>query len=155
MNQEREKQVEILFQFHSELLEQEIKEKMLAVVDDEDLGYYKIESIPAYTPGIATGDIVQAEYDDTAEMLTYMEKVKASGNSVIWVVIVDDETLMDDVQETFYNLHCNSVAISERFFTMEVNAEINYLRIKNKLIELRAAGAIDFAEACLSEDHQY
>ncbi len=150
-----EKKVRILFRFYSEILEEDMEETIWADTTNENLGHYKLDSIPFYVPYIATDDIVHAAYDDDEEMLVYQETVEASGNSTIWVVITKENVSADELQETFYDLGCLSDAISNQFFTMEVKAETNYLIVKDKLNELKAGGMIDYTEGCLSVNHQY
>ncbi len=122
--------VKILFRFYSDVLEQQTVETLWAVAVNESMGYYQIDSIPFYIPFIATDDIVCAQYDETEEMLTYRETIEPSGNSTIWVVITDDATDINEVRTIFENLECISESLSERYFTMEVKATINYLQVK-------------------------
>ncbi len=46
-------------------------------------------NIPFYA-GIASGDIVYAEYDEQEGFLTFREVKEFSGNSTIQVVVLDD-----------------------------------------------------------------
>ncbi len=147
--------MKILFRFYSEQLEQDMVETMWADIVNANLGHYKLDSIPFYVPFVATDDIVQAEYDDVEEMLLYKETVEASGNSTLWIVIINDKADADEIREVFYEMDCLSDSSSSHFFTMEVKAEINYHVIKNKLNELKAEGMIDYMEGCLSVNHQY
>ena len=152
---EDDKHVEILFRSYSTILEQDVAEAIWADVVDGDLGYYKLYSIPLYTSAVASDDIVRAEWDEDEIMLTYRETVQPSGNSIIWVVVTDDDTDIDAIRKTFFELNCFSEALSNRYFAMEVKAETNYLQIKNKLNTLKSQKLIDFAEPCLSLRHQY
>jgi hypothetical protein len=152
---ENDNMVKILFRFYSEMLEQHTVETLWAEILDANLGHYIIDSIPFYVPFIATQDVVHAAYDEAEEMLTYEETITHSGNSTIWVVITNDATDIDVVRDVFTELDCLSEALSDRYFTMEVKRATNYLRIKNKLNELRSAGMIDYAEPYLSKEHQY
>lgn len=152
---EERKQVEILFRSYSTILDQEVAEAIWADIVDLDLGYYKLYSIPLYTSFIASDDVVHAEWDDDEIMLTYRETVQPSGNSTVWVVVVHDDTDIDDIRKTFFELDCLSEALSNRYFAMEVKAETNYLHIKDKLNTLKGERLIDYAEACLSVQHQY
>jgi Domain of unknown function (DUF4265) len=152
---ENHQTVKILFRFHSEILDQEVTEIIRAETVNLEMGKYKILDIPFYTTGIATDDIVRAAYNDDEEMLLYQETFTSSGNSIIWIVITDDETEIEDVQQIFFDLECDSEEVSERFFAMEVKSSTNYLRVRDKLISLKSEGIIDFAEPCLSHAHQY
>ena len=148
-------QVEILFRSFSTILDQDVAETIWADVVDLDLGYYKLYSIPLYTSAIASDDLVRAEWDDEEIMLTYRETVQPSGNSTVWVVIVNDDTDIDEIRKTFFEMDCLSEALSNRYFAMEIKAVTNYLHIKDKLNALRSQRLIDYAEPCLSEKHQY
>lgn len=148
-------QVKILFSFYSDLLEQDAMETIWADIVDITMGYYKISSLPFYVSLIATGDLILAEYDDEEEMLTYRQTIQASGNSTIWVVMTDEEVDIDDVRELFHELDCFSDPITDRYFSMEVKASVNYLRVKDELNRLRSERIIDYAEPCLSVNHQY
>lgn len=152
---EEDKQVEILFRSYSTILEQEVAETIWADVVDESMGYYKLYSIPLYTSFIASDDIVRAEWDDDELMLTYRETVKPSGNSTVWVVVVDDDTDIEEIRKAFFEIDCFSEALSNRYFAMEIKAGTNYLHVKNKLITLKAQKLIDYVEPCLSDKHQY
>jgi len=152
---ENDKQVEILFRSYSNILEQDVAETIWADVIDAELGYYQLYSIPLYTSGIASDDVVHAEWDDDEIMLTYRETINPSGNSTIWVVIVDDDTDIEEIRKEFFEMDCLSEALSNRYFAMEVKATTNYLHIKDKLNTFKSQQLIDFAEACLSLQHQY
>jgi Domain of unknown function (DUF4265) len=147
--------VSILFRSQSEIIDQEVIEIIRAETINQEMGKYKISDIPFYTPGVATGDIVHAEYNDTEEMLGFLETLFASGNSTIWVVITDENFSIEEIQEIFLELDCDSEEVSEHFFAMEVKSSTNYLRIRDRLNELKSEDIIDFAEPCLSEIHQY
>lgn len=155
MTESGKKAVKILFRFYSDILEQDMEETIWGIVADETKGHYQLDSIPFYVSNIATDDIVHAAYDDTEETLTYQELIQPSGNSIIWVVVTDDDTDIDEIRALFDELDCLSEALSNRFFAMEVKAQTNYLHIRNKLNELKAEKLIDYTEACLSAQHQY
>jgi hypothetical protein len=152
---EETKQVEILFRSYNAILEQDVAETIWADVVDLESGYYKLYSIPLYTSFVATDDVVHAEWDDDEVMVTYRETVQPSGNSTVWVVVVDDDTDIDNIRKTFFEMDCLSEALSNRYFAMEVKADTNYLQVKDKLNTLKAQRLIDFAEPCLSTRHQY
>jgi hypothetical protein len=152
---EKHKHVKILFRHYSDMMEQEIIEKLEAEVVDESRSFYKIISIPLYTPFVAVGDVVFAEWSDDEGMLTYGEKVQPSGNSTVWVVRLADHTEIVDIRAIFEELHCLTRSASDRFFAMQVRENINYLKIRDKLNELKGEGLIDYAEPYLSEQHQY
>src|SRR5689334_10017802 len=111
MDDFQNKAVKILFRFYSEVLEQEMEETIWGIEVNKDLGHYQLDSIPFYVSSIATDDIVLAEYEDTEEMLLYKEIIRSSGNSIIWVVITDDDTDIDDIKTIFEELDCLSEAL--------------------------------------------
>ncbi len=149
------KKVRILFQFHSELLDEDMEETMWADIVNANLNHYQLDSIPFYTPFIATDDIVHAEYDDVEGMLLYKETIQPSGNSTLWIAVLNESTDIDEIRDIFFELDCISDSLDDRFFVMEVKAKTNYLLIKNKLNELKAEKIIDYTEGCLSVNHQY
>ena len=152
---EKHKHAKILFRFYSDLMDQEVKEKLEADSVDEQRSFYRLITIPLYTPFVAVGDVVYAEWSDDDGMLAYREKVQPSGSSTIWVVRIDDHTEIVDIRGIFEELHCLTRSASDRFFAMEVKENINYLKIRDKLNELKGEGLIDYAEPYLSEQHQY
>src|SRR6478752_7856427 len=144
----------IVFRFHSDVLDQEMVETLWAEIVDEESGQYRIDSVPFYIPFIATDDIVTAEYDSEEEALLFTEKLKASGNSIVWVAIMSNVIKMDMIQEIMEEMGCESEAFADRYFSMEIKAETNYLKVRDKLLELTQEGLIDFQEAFISEEHQ-
>ena len=147
--------VKVLFSVYSELMEQEITEIMSAEIANADLSHYKILSIPFYVPLISSGDIVYAPYDDDQGMPKYIETVDPSGNSNIWVVITDDQSDIDNIRTHFSEMDCPSEVVSDRFFAMNIKATANYLKVRNKLQELKSEGILDYSESSLAETHQY
>jgi len=144
----------ILFRFHSEVLDQDMVETLWAEILDAEAGQYRIDSVPFYIPFIATDDIVTAEYDSDAESLVFSEKIKSSGNSIVWVVLMSNVIRIDMIREIMEELGCDSEAFDERYFSMEISADTNYLKVRDKLLELTQEGLIDFEEAYISEAHQ-
>jgi hypothetical protein len=152
---ENNKHVKILFRFFSDILKEQMMETIWADTVDESRGYYRLDSLPFYVPSVATDDVVHAQYDDSEEMLTYLETVKPSGNSIVWVVITGEQSDIDDVIDYFDEMDCLSEALSDRYFAMEIKAETNFLQVKDRLNELRSAGIIEYTVPCLSARHQY
>src|SRR4051812_33290180 len=93
--------VKILFRFYSKVLEEETVETMWAQVVDQTKGWYKIDNIPFYAPLLASDDVVLAEYDDLEQMLAYRNTVEYSGNSTVWVVIMDKSIEIEDIRKNF------------------------------------------------------
>lgn len=150
---EEEEYEKILFQFHSDVLDEETIETMWAVVIDKEKGLYKLDSIPFYAPNVAANDIIYAEFDEDQERLTYRHIVEASGNSTVQVVIMDSKTTANEVREIFNDLGCASEKFSDGYFVIDVPFSLDYNPIQNKLIELEEAGLLAYAEPCLSEKH--
>lgn len=148
-------EVRILFRFYSEEFENEMKEIMWGLPVDTERGFYQLDSLPFYIPFVATDDIVHAEWDEEENMLAYRETVQPSGNSIIWVVVTDEDIDIDDIRFQFFEMNCMSEAVSDHFFSMEVKASTSYLQVKNHLNKLRSQGILDYKESCLSENHQY
>lgn len=128
---------------------------MWAEVVDEAQGFYKLDNIPFYVPLIACNDVVFAEYDDAESFLTYRKTIEHSGNSTIHVIIMDDSYEINTLREIFDTLGCESERLNHKYFAMEVPAQLEYIPIKKKLNELRKDDILDYAESCLSENHQY
>lgn len=147
--------VKILFRFHSDVLDEETVETLWATVVDEKNGLYKLDNIPFYAPLVASGDIVYAEYDDFEERLTFRKTVEHSGNSTIQVVLIDKAADINSIRDIFNELGCESERANEGYFSMEVPASVDYSPIRRKLDELQQEGILDYAEPCLSEQHQY
>lgn len=150
---EEEEYEKILFQFYSNVLDEETIETMWAVVIDKEKGLYKLDSIPFYAPNVAADDIIHAEFDEDQERLTYRQTVEASGNSTVQVVILDSGTDTNEIREMFDSIGCSSEKYSEGYFVIDVPSSLNYLAVQNKLTELQNAGILDYAESCLSKKH--
>lgn len=151
----QDENVKILFQFHSDIFDEEMVETMWATIVDKDKGLYKLDNIPFYAPLIASDDIVFAEFDEQQQRLTYRKTVEFSGNSTVQVVIIDKKTEANEIREIFLALGCVSEKLNKSYFAMEIPFDKDYKPIKQKLIELEAQEIIGYAEPCLSDKHQY
>jgi hypothetical protein len=149
-----EKLVKIVFGLYSEIFEQDMTEILDAAVTDQEKGYFKIESVPLFSPRIASGDIIWAECDDKIGMLTYRETVRASGNSTVHCVVLDDEYDVEAIRRLFEEMGCRSDN-SNSYFALDIPAAINYVPIKRRLDELEKEDIIDYQESCLSGRHEY
>lgn len=145
--------VKILFRFHSDTLDETVVETLRASIVNGDKGHYRIDNIPFYVPGLACGDIVFAEFDDDEAALTYRETIRPSGNSTIQVIVMDQSKNVEDVREIFREMGCESEGKGNNYFVMEVPADMDYGPVKLKLELLLDKGILDYAEACLSENH--
>lgn len=145
--------VKVLFRFYSNILEEETIETMWVEIMDEAGDLYILDSIPFYAPNLASGDIISAAYDEDEKMLTYKETVSFSGNSTIQVIVFDKTVDTNDIRDVFHNLGCVTEKFKDRYFVIDVQADLNYAPIRAKLKELTDAGVIDYAEPCLSAEH--
>lgn len=146
--------VRILFQFHSDLLNGEMTEMIWTTIVDQDKGFYKIDNIPFHAPLIATGDVVLAMFDDRKHVLTYRETITHSGNSVVRVLITDEDKDLNSIRYLFSELGCPSEKANDRYFTLEIPASVDYKIIKQKLDELEASGIIKYKEPCIADGHR-
>lgn len=149
-----ENNVKILFQFHSDIFDEEMVETMWATAIDKDKGLYKLDNIPFYAPLVASDDIVFAEFDEQQQMLTYRKTVEYSGNSTIQVVLMDKLKDINTIRKTFEELGCVSEKVNDGYFSMEIPALIDYKFIKQKLDDLEQNEIIGYAEPCLADQHR-
>ena len=150
----QEDSVKILFNFHSDIFNEEMVETMWSTIVDSNKGFYKIDNIPFYVPLVASGDIVFAEFDEQQLMLTYRKTVEFSGNSTIQVVLIDKLKDINSIRKTFEKLGCDSEKVNDGYFSMEIPALVDYRLIKQKLDELEQNEIIGYAEPCLADQHK-
>lgn len=150
----QENSVKILFQFHSDIFDEEMVETMWATIIDRNKGFYKIDNIPFYAPLVASDDIVFAEFDEQQQMLMYRKTIESSGNSTIQVVLLDNSRDINYIRKTFEELGCVSEKVNDGYFSMEIPALVNYKLIKQKLNELEQSEIIGYAEPCLADQHR-
>ncbi|MBN8788663.1 MAG: DUF4265 domain-containing protein [Terrimonas sp.] len=146
--------VKILFQFHSDIFDEEMVETMWATTVDRNKGLYKLDNIPFYAPLVASDDIIFAEFDEQQQMLTYRKTVEFSGNSTIQVVLMDKSKDINTIRKTFEELGCVSEKVNDGYFSMEIPALIDYKFIKQKLDDLEQNEIIGYAEPCLADQHR-
>jgi hypothetical protein len=147
--------VKIFFRFYSDILDEEMEETVWAEVFEKEYGYYKIDNTPFYIPKIATGDIIWAEYNETEGVLTYRKTIRPSGNSTIHAIILDEEYDIEAIRDIFEIIGCKSEKFNDKYFALDVPANVDYFPIKRKLDEFEKEGILDYAESCLSDKHQY
>jgi len=145
----------ILFRFYSNLLEESTVETLWALMIDPVKGYYKLDNIPFYVPGLASDDIILAEYDEDEQMMTYRELVECSGNSAIQVIVRDTGKDASSLRADFKKAGCPSEGLNERYFVVGIPVGLDYGPIRQRLVQLQEAGIIDYAEACLADGHRY
>lgn len=142
--------VKILFRFYNDIFEEEMTESMWATVIDEYKGLYKLDNIPFYAPGVASDDILLAEFDAQEQMLTYRRTVEYSGNSTIQVVLMDKTIDINTIRDFFRELGCVSEKANKGYFSMKIPASVDYKIIKQKLDDMETRGIIGYAEPCLA-----
>jgi hypothetical protein len=147
--------VKILFNFYSDILDEQTNETMWAEVVDAKKGYYKIDHIPFYVPALASGDLVLAEYHTDHSMLMYRETVEYSGNSTIHIIIMDDELEITTLIKLFEEMGCPSEGLNDSYLALEIPANVDYIPVKQKLEQMEKDEVIGYAESCLAEGHQY
>jgi len=147
--------VKILFNFYSDILDEQTTETMWAEVIDTEKGYYKIDNIPFYVPMLASGDIVFAEYDNDQQMLSYRETVEHSGNSTIHIIIMDDELEMPTLTKILVELGCSYEGMNDKYLALEIPADVDYVPVKRILDQMETDENIGYAETCLSNNHRY
>ena len=152
MSNRNNNHVKILFNFYSNVLEEQTIETMWAQTIDSQKGIYEIDNIPFYA-SIATGDIVIAEYDEDEQMLTYRKTSEYSGNSTIQVVILDKTVPMIELRGIFDSKSCETEQLNDGYFVINVPANEDYKIIKDELVMLEEKGIIDYAEPALSDKH--
>lgn len=147
-------QVKILFNFHSDIFDEQMVETVWADEIDKEKGLYKIDNIPFYIPLVASEDIVIAEFDKTEQMLTYRKTYKYSGRTVVQVVIMDKTTKTNTIRDIFYKLGCESEKANEGYFSMEIPSDLNYKPIKKELDRMENSEIIGYAEPTISDKHR-
>lgn len=144
----------VLFKYHSNVLDKEVKETMWALEIDPEKGHYKLDSIPFYGASIATSDVFKAVFDEVEGCLVYENTVTTSENSIILVMITDEMSDCKLLQQEFKNRHCDSEALNDTYFSMEILKSIDYTLIKELLDDYEIKEIINYAEPCLSKKHR-
>ena len=147
-------QVKILFNFHSDIFDEQMVETVWADKVDQEKGFYKIDNIPFYIPLVASEDIVFAEFDETEQMLSYRKTIEYSGRTVVQVVIMDKTFETNTIRDIFFKLGCESEKANEGYFSMEIPANLDYKPIKKELDRMENTEIIGYAEPTISDKHR-
>lgn len=147
-------QVKILFNFHSDIFDEQMVETVWADKVHQEKGFYKIDNIPFYIPLVASEDIVFAEFDETEQMLTYRKTIEYSGRTVVQVVIMDKTVETNTIRDIFFKLGCESEKANEGYFSMEIPANLDYKPIKKELDRMENSEIIGYAEPTISDKHR-
>ena len=154
MNLEKNNHKKITFKYYSNILEEEVVETMWCEIINESKGIYKLDNIPLYGPLIASDDIFYAEFDDNEEELVFREVIESSGNSVVQVLILNEDFNKEIVRKKVFDLGCKSEGMNDNFFVIEIPIVVNYNSIKKLLDEYENKKFIEYAEPILSIKHQ-
>lgn len=154
MTKENKDLKKVLFRYYSDVLEEETVETMWAEIIDEEKGLYKLDNIPFYGPMIAAGDIFHALIDSDEEILVFDEVIEFSGNSVVQVILMDESFEIDILKSKLNEYGCELEVVNDRFFVVNIPAEISYLEVKNIFDEYENNEIIQYAEPVLSSQHQ-
>jgi len=154
MNLEKNNHKKITFKYYSNILEEEVVETMWCEIINESKGIYKLDNIPFYGPLIASDDIFYAEFDDNEEVLVFREVIESSGNSVVQVLILNEDFNKEIVRKKVFDLGCKSEGMNDNFFVIEIPIVVNYNSIKKLLDEYENKKFIEYAEPILSIKHQ-
>lgn len=147
-------QVKILFNFHSDIFDEQMVETVWADKVHQEKGFYKIDNIPFYIPLVASEDIVFAEFDETEQMLTYRKTIEYSGRTVVKVVIMDKTVETNTIRDIFFKLGCESEKANEGYFSMEIPANLDYKPIKKELDRMENSEIIGYSEPTISDKHR-
>ena len=147
-------QVKILFNFHSNIFDEQMVETVWADKVDQEKGLYKIDNIPFYIPLVASEDIVFAKFDETEQMLTYRKTIEYSGRTVVQVIVMDKTTETNIIRDIFHKLGCESEKAIEGYFSMEIPANLDYKPIKKELDRMENSEIIGYAEPTISDKHR-
>ncbi len=63
--------ISLLLYYHSDVTGDETAETVLALPVDPARGFYRIDGIPLYAPGLACGDVVQATAEQPGSVLVF------------------------------------------------------------------------------------
>nr|WP_317631312.1 DUF4265 domain-containing protein [uncultured Flavobacterium sp.] len=155
---EQENFREILFQYESNITNEEITEALWAEIVNAEENQYMLYSIPLHGFMIAPGDIFVAVEEEVEgeTFLVFDHVTNYSGNSVIQVIIPEEEHTAE-VEEKLNDLAsegCHLDKINENIILMAVPFEVDFNAVKSLLDGLAATEVLDYAEPIISDKHQ-
>jgi hypothetical protein len=108
---------------------------------------YEVWNIPFYTSNIALEDLVKVV--EIKGELYYDDLIKTSGNSVIQLLILSNESQVV-IGKIFEDLNCNWEGSEQLdYISISIHRKLEYLPIKLILDEGQQIGRWDYKEACL------
>ena len=155
---EQENFREILFQYESNITNEEITEALWAEIVNAEENQYMLYSIPLHGFMIAPGDIFVAVEEEVEgeTFLVFDHVTNYSGKSVIQVIIPEEEHTAE-VEEKLNDLAsegCHLDKINENIILMAVPFEVDFNAVKSLLDGLAATEVLDYAEPIISDKHQ-
>lgn len=144
----------VLFKYQSNVLDKAVQETMWALEIDQEKGHYQLDSIPFYGASIATKDVFKASFDEEEGALVYEQTVSTSENSIVLVMVTEESYDEKLLRQEFKNRHCDSEALNNTYFSMEILKSVDYAPIKDLLETYETEGIINYAEPCLSKKHR-
>ena len=144
--------LKIKFNYFSSLLDKEITEELEAEKLEED-NLYKLISIPLYGPFIAIGDEFYATFSTKDDSLTYNNVLNYSENSVIHIIVSNNDIFKETLKRELINFKCNTIDVNNILLVVDIPKKNNYKIIESKLSDYESKGLISYAESCLSDKH--
>ncbi|TDD61355.1 DUF4265 domain-containing protein [Kribbella antibiotica] len=113
----------------------------------------EVRNTPFYVNGIAFGDIIRVTPDDERREIIFEERLAASGNSTIRILIKND-TFESLIETALKDFGCDwEMESSGRLWAVNVPAEADYPTLREILGAQVDKDGIAVAEAAVSEAH--
>ncbi|MEL7423507.1 MAG: DUF4265 domain-containing protein [Bacteroidota bacterium] len=152
--EETKDQVAVVFKYHSPVLDEPVEEELWAKPIDASAGSYELISIPFYGLPLATADHFEAQVNAEDGRLTYQNTLRNSGNSVVVVALVQDDSDHTPIREKLSALGCRSEILNAHYFVAEVPKTVFYGPVRDLLNDYEDQDVAEFAESRLSAKHQ-
>ena len=144
--------MKIKFNYFSSLLNKDVTEELDAEkIEGKNL--YRLVSIPLYGPFVAIGDEFCVTVSGEDSVLTYDNVLNYSENSVIHIIVSNNQIFKETLKNELINFDCNTVDVNNILIAVDIPKEINYKQIEFKLYEYESKDLIHYAESCLSDKH--
>lgn len=150
-----DKYVKVMVAYESPIVEQEVVETLWASRVEGEKEVYKLKSIPFYGINLASGDLIKTELDEDGEIISYVEKVSSSGNSVIAVMVLVElnEDQRTEIYKALKKVDCNCEALNEKYFVVDIPKNTNYIDFLRQIVNYVDKKVIDYVETSISEKH--